>query len=110
MSTFLNYARDFVDIPYDYWLARFPITNEQYETFAQTQSKNPVSWLKHKRNHPVVNVSWHDAMAYCQWLNDLLREKLPDDLFLGESFNPFIGLYIPPGFKSFQGIQNVVHQ
>jgi formylglycine-generating enzyme required for sulfatase activity len=82
MSTFLNYARDFVDIPYDYWLARFPITNEQYETFAQTQSKNPVSWLKHKRNHPVVNVSWHDAMAYCQWLNDLLREKLPDDLIL----------------------------
>jgi iron(II)-dependent oxidoreductase len=27
-------------------------------------------------------VSWHDALAYCQWLNDLLKGKLPPNTIL----------------------------
>ena len=64
-----------VEIPYDYWLARYPVTNEQFAKFVkETAYKFSLekNWKK-KADHPVVNVSWHDAMAYCQWLNTLRR-------------------------------------
>ncbi len=67
-----------VDIPYDYWLARFPVTNEQYAGYVKAAGKShPVSNWQQKKDHPVTMVSWHDAMTYCQWLNDLLKGKLP---------------------------------
>jgi formylglycine-generating enzyme required for sulfatase activity len=72
-----------IDIPYDYWMARFPVTNEQYNEFVRAQDKShPVPDWESRRDHPVVNVSWMDAMAYCRWLNDSLKRELPTDLTL----------------------------
>jgi formylglycine-generating enzyme required for sulfatase activity len=65
-----------VDIPYDYWMARFPVTNAQYSQFKKD------GFDKGKENHPVVDVSWNDAMTYCQWLNNLLKAELPSGLVL----------------------------
>lgn len=59
-----------VEIPYDYWLARFTVTNEQYNTFIKASGgQHPVSDWEKKKDHPVVNVSWQDAMKYVKWLN-----------------------------------------
>ena len=70
-----------VDIPYDYWMARFPATNEQYNKYVAAQGlKHPVTDWEQKKDHPVVNVSWNDAMAYCQWLNDFLKGELSSGL------------------------------
>jgi formylglycine-generating enzyme required for sulfatase activity/tRNA A37 threonylcarbamoyladenosine biosynthesis protein TsaE len=67
-----------VEIPSDYWMARFPITNEQYDLYVQTQKgKHPVSGWQKKKDHPVVNVSWNDAQAYCKWLNETQSKGLP---------------------------------
>ncbi|GIK10042.1 MAG: hypothetical protein BroJett001_21080 [Chloroflexota bacterium] len=68
-----------IDIPYDYWMARFPITNAQYNDFiAPVKAKHPVeNWSKIK-DHPVVNVTWNHAMSFCMWLNDEFAHELPD--------------------------------
>jgi formylglycine-generating enzyme required for sulfatase activity len=49
------------------------ITNERYAEFVKaTGHRAPFHWLQGKppadgSNHPVVNVSWDDATAYCAW-------------------------------------------
>jgi formylglycine-generating enzyme required for sulfatase activity len=68
-----------VEIPYDYWSGRYPVTNAQFARFvtASEYKFHQRRW-KAKANHPVVGVSWQDAMAYCQWLNATLRGELKD--------------------------------
>jgi len=66
-----------------FFIARYPVTNQQYAEFvaATRRSKPPQHWrgLKPPRelwNHPVVNVTWHDACAYCRWLSEMRGEKV----------------------------------
>jgi formylglycine-generating enzyme required for sulfatase activity len=72
-----------VDIPYDYWMARFPVTNELYNAYTKSKKiEHPVKDWEKKKDHPVVYVKWTDAMSYCQWLNNLLKAELPAGLVL----------------------------
>jgi formylglycine-generating enzyme required for sulfatase activity len=56
-------------------IAKYPVTNAQYAIFVQaTEREPPRHWEggqvpPHLANHPVVTVTWHDAVAYCQWLS-----------------------------------------
>jgi formylglycine-generating enzyme required for sulfatase activity len=69
-----------VDIPYDYWMARYPLTNELYSVYSKAKGiKHPVSDWEKKKDHPVIYVNWIEAMAYCQWLKNLLKAELPSD-------------------------------
>jgi len=66
-----------VDIPYDYWMAHYPVTNELYYEYVKSKGiKHPVEGWEKKKDHPVVLVSWKDAMAYCQWLNQILNSEI----------------------------------
>ena len=52
-------------------MGRFPVTNEQYAKFVKATNQEH-QWIKgweKKLDHPVVNISWHAAMAFCDWLN-----------------------------------------
>jgi formylglycine-generating enzyme required for sulfatase activity len=67
-----------LEIAYDYWLARFPLTNKQYNAFVQSSSgRHPVSGWEQKKDHPLVNVSWTDAQVYVKWLNEEHAGGLP---------------------------------
>lgn len=58
----------------DYYMAKTPVTNTQYVAFVQASGYKPPEHWQNKQpphgqeNHPVVNVSWDDAVAYCRWL------------------------------------------
>lgn len=65
-----------VDLP-AYYIGRYPVTNEQYAEFIkqnpQLDEPKNVGWSARrppsgKERHPVVKVSWYDALAYCRWL------------------------------------------
>ncbi len=46
----------------DYYIAKTPVTKAQYAAWKKQTPR------KGKENHPVVKVSWDDAVAYCKWL------------------------------------------
>ncbi len=58
----------------DYCLAKYPVVNKDYMKFVKaTGHRTPKYWEngqypKGKERHPVLEVSFEDAQAYCQWL------------------------------------------
>ncbi len=69
---------------YRYYIARYPVTVAQFRAFVEESGYKPTMTdsLRALPNYPVVWVSWHDAVAYCAWLTDRLREwsKTPEPL------------------------------
>jgi len=53
-------------------LGRYPVTFEEYDAFCEANRfplPDDQGWGRGK--HPVINVSWDDAQAYCRWLSAL---------------------------------------
>jgi formylglycine-generating enzyme required for sulfatase activity len=77
-----------VHVP-DFYIAKYPMTNRQYQAFVlATGHPEPDHWkktrkgrLRGKDNHPVVNVSWNDAVAFCDWLSREAKQpfRLPTE-------------------------------
>lgn len=72
-----------VNLP-DFFIQRYPVTVAQYRFFVK-QSKYKTSdpdSLKGPANHPVMRVSWYDALAYTGWLTIQLQgtENTPAEL------------------------------
>ncbi len=65
-------ALETVDLP-EFLIARYPVTNADYLRFVQaTGHRPPKHWSKEGfppelARHPVVFVSWEDAVAYTRW-------------------------------------------
>ncbi len=88
----------------EYYIGRFPITNQQFNSFVQENgysneeywTKEAWAWKNQKNisspreydspfnlpNHPIVGVSWYEALAFSRWLNKKWREEgvLPNGL------------------------------
>ncbi len=57
-----------------YYIGKYEVTNEQFARFVNETGYNAGgSWKEYYNSgtadHPVVCVSWNDAVAYCDWAN-----------------------------------------
>jgi serine/threonine-protein kinase len=56
-----------------FYISKYPVTNEEYALFLKkTNHRKPLNFdenLENKPNHPVVFVSYEDALAYCEYKN-----------------------------------------
>jgi formylglycine-generating enzyme required for sulfatase activity len=100
-------------LPYTFWVTTYPVTYAQYRPFVddggydQPEFWSKDSWLWkrertypdlvwddyfwHISNHPVVGITWFEAMAYCQWLT----QKITTLQQSGQDMNT-LGWSLPP--------------
>lgn len=75
------------NIDHDFEIGAYPVTNSEYKEFLNDKENKeysiPEDWNEDKRtfpegkeHHPVVNVSFYDALKYCEWKTEKEKEKL----------------------------------
>lgn len=69
-------AHDY-EIPYEYRIGRYPVTVAQFRQFVEASGfeMEDLNCLKGLDNHPVVRVTWHEAMAFCEWMTELGHQE-----------------------------------
>ena len=71
-----------VQIATPFALGVYAVTFGEYDMFCQiTKRKNTHDALWGRGNRPVINVSWHDAQACCEWLSEQTQQhyRLPSE-------------------------------
>ncbi len=80
-----------VEIPHDFWISTCEITNRQFAVFDPTHDSHVESlhgyqfgyhgFPLNQPDQPVVRVTWHEAVAFCDWLSNRqgVRFRLPTE-------------------------------
>jgi len=69
-------------IDYDLAMARYCVTFDEYDAYANATGKPlPENTSVGRANAPVVNVTWDDAMGYTKWLAEVTQKpyRLPSE-------------------------------
>ncbi len=65
-----------VTFTYDFYINKYQTTFDEYDAFCDATGKSkPDDEGWGRGSKPVINVSWWDAIDYCNWLSE--KEKLP---------------------------------
>ena len=63
-----------VTLTHDYWIGKYEISQGQWKSLGLNK-KVACRW--ENDGYPVENVSWNEAMAFCEQLNQLTKGQLP---------------------------------
>jgi formylglycine-generating enzyme required for sulfatase activity len=61
----------------EFQIGRYPVTNREYARFLEAGGQSaPPHWIdgympRDQADHPVVNVNYDEAVAYCRWLSEM---------------------------------------
>ena len=64
-----------VEISHGFWLGRTPVTLGQYQRFRKDYRNNFSDAVPDEFQHPVIRVSWHEAMQYCDLLTQEIQRR-----------------------------------
>ncbi len=53
----------------DFEIGKYQVTFGEYDLFCEDTKKELIDDNKWRGRQPVINVNWHDAVAYCEWLS-----------------------------------------
>lgn len=86
-----------VSINYDYLIGKYPVTNSQFKLFLDTNPKfmKPIPFPHEEYNHPVHDVNWFKAVAFCEWNGC----RLPTDMEWEKASRGVDGRSFPWGEK-----------
>ena len=61
----------------EFYIARYPVTVAQFRAFVEAKpfEIGDAHALRDPDSRPVRYISWHEALAYCDWLNDRLAHS-----------------------------------
>ena len=82
-----------VDLNYPFFIARFPLTVAQWREYLQCSGNaaEDQDSLRGRANDPVVRVSWHEALRFCDFLTQAWRRLLPARLDRHAAFGSGVG-------------------
>ena len=71
-----------VVIDYEFEMGKYPVTFDEYDMFCEDtkrEKSHDEGWGRGRR--PAINVSWHDAVAFCEWLSEKSNQnyRLPTE-------------------------------
>ena len=60
----------------EFYIGRYPVTVAQFNAFLRDSGYGvpDAAAVRDTANHPIDQMTWHDAIAYCEWLTDKLRD------------------------------------
>jgi iron(II)-dependent oxidoreductase len=98
----------------EYWIGKYLVTNAQYAVFVDAGGRKPPEhWIdgrppEGQENHPVVNVSWWDAVSYCRWLAEMTDKpyRLPTEAQWEKGARGSDGRLYPWGSRWENGVCN----
>jgi len=67
-----------VTIGQPFFLGTYPVTQEQFAQFAAAKLPEPhQNHFSGEANLPAENVTWFEAVAFCEWLNEAFPDQIP---------------------------------